>query len=172
MIRDTTTADKLALLDIVRESGAFDDAALSHVAETLDAHLSGGSEAIWLTAEDPETQEPVGVAYCNPEPVTSGTWNLLMLWTRKDRKGRGMGSALVSSLERQLKDRGVRLLLVETSALPAFDTARVFYERCGFGRVATIPHFFAEHDHKVVYTKLLREPAAKDAQGAGFSSSV
>lgn len=158
MIRNTIATDKAALFDILRESGEFDADAQAHVEATLDAHLSGPSGAIWLTAEHPDDAEPAGVAYCNPEPVTAGTWNLLMLWTRRGKQGRGVGSALVLELERRLQTVEARLLLVETSALPAFDAARVFYERCGFMREAVIRHFYAQDDHKVVYVKSLRSP--------------
>jgi hypothetical protein len=78
---------------------------------------------LWFTADD---GEPVGVAYCAPEAVTDGTWNLLMLWTRPDRSGRGFGSALVGYVEKALIERRARLLIVETSGLPDFETARAF----------------------------------------------
>ena len=155
MIRNTLASDKQALFDIIQESGEFDAASQAHVEHTLEEYLSGGNEAIWLTALAPDSGEPVGVAYCNPEPVTTDTWNLLMLWTRRNRQGRGIGAALVLELELLLRQRAARLLLVETSALPTFDTARVFYERCGFTREAIIRHFYAHDDHKVVYVKSL-----------------
>lgn len=155
MIRNTVAADKETLLEIVRDSGQFDAAALAHVEATLDAHLRGPSDAIWLTARNTESVDPVGVVFCQPEPVTAGTWNLRMLWTRQARAVRGTGSALVLELERRLHRLGARLLLVETSSLPAFDIAGVFYERCGFVREATIRHFYAQDDHKIVYAKQL-----------------
>ncbi|OGT74265.1 MAG: GNAT family N-acetyltransferase [Gammaproteobacteria bacterium RIFCSPLOWO2_02_FULL_57_10] len=152
MIRDTSPSDKHALLQIIKDSGQFDDESLLYVESTLDTHLTEGSDSLWLTADD---GEPVGVSYCNPEPVTSGTWNLLMLWTRKDREGQGFGAALVAETERRLRAKGARLLIVETSGLPDFATARAFYAKCGFIHEATIKDFFAAGDSKLVYTKLL-----------------
>jgi ribosomal protein S18 acetylase RimI-like enzyme len=95
----------------------------------------------------------IGVAYCAPEAVASGTWNLLMLWTRNDRHGRGIGSKLVAHLEAELLRRAARLLIVETSALPAFTAARSFYTKVGFSHEATIKNFFADGDDKLVFTK-------------------
>lgn len=46
-----------------------------------------------------------------------------------------------------------RLLMVETSGLPAFATARDFYAKCGFLHKATIKNFFADGDDKLVFTK-------------------
>lgn len=157
MIRQTIAADTEALMSIVESSGQFDADGIEHVRGTLEQFLNGESADMWLTAED---SEPVAVAYCAPEAVTDGTWNLLMLWTRKDREGRGHGSALVKKVEHDLAERCARLLIVETSGLPAFETARAFYGKCGFQQEARIKNFFAAGDDKLVYTKAL---AAVDA---------
>ncbi len=152
MIRSTDKTDAVAILNIVEESGQFDSASLAHVQSTLEEHLAGDSDAIWLTADD---GEPVGVAYCAPEPVANGTWNLLMLWTRADRHGKGHGAALVQHVEQMLKSRAARLLILETSSLPAFAPARNFYAKCGFTHEASIKNFFAAGDDKLVYSKSL-----------------
>ncbi len=153
MIRETTNTDSDALLAIVKSSGQFDENALAHVKETLTGYLAGESEDLWFTADD---GEPIEVAYCAPEPVTDGTWNLLMLWTRHDRNGQGHGSALVSRVEQVLTERDARLLIVETSGLPDFEDARNFYSKCGFTQEARIKNFFAAGDDKIIYTKLLQ----------------
>lgn len=152
LIRETTPNDQSSLLAIVQESGQFDADGLAHVEATLDTHCTEESAGLWLTADD---GEPVRVAYCNPEPLTSGTWNLLMLWIRKDGEGQGFGSALVAEPEAKLRAGGARLLIVETSGLPEFETARAFHDKCGFSHEATIKNFFAAGDHKLVYTKSL-----------------
>jgi ribosomal protein S18 acetylase RimI-like enzyme len=157
MIRQTIAADTEALLAIVASSGQFGADGIAHVKVTLERYLSGESEDIWLTADD---SEPVAVAYCAPEALTDGTWNLLMLWTRKDREGRGHGSALIAKVEQALNDRGARLLIVETSGLDAFAPARAFYSRCGFRQEARISNFFAARDDKLIYTKALTPAGA------------
>jgi ribosomal protein S18 acetylase RimI-like enzyme len=154
MVRRTNRGDKGAILGLVKESGQFDDAGLAHVEQTLESYFNGEDEALWLTADD---GEPVGVAYCAPEPVTRGTWNLLMLWTRKDREGRGHGFALVNHVERALVNASARLLIVETSGLAEFEKARNFYRKSGFIQEARIKNFFAEGDDKLVYTKAISQ---------------
>ncbi len=63
----------------------------------------------------------------NPKPMTNGTWNVLMLLVDRDRQRQGHGSALMSYIEQTLRDRGERLLIVETSSLDEFEPARKFY---------------------------------------------
>lgn len=153
MIRNTIAADSDALMTIIGSSGQFDTDSLDFVKRTLINYLDGQSDDIWLTADD---GEPVGVAYCAPEAVTIGTWNMLMLWTREDKSGQGHGSALVTQLEKELANRGARLLIVETSGLPEFASARVFYQKCGFFQEGKIRNFFAERDDKIIYSKPLQ----------------
>jgi ribosomal protein S18 acetylase RimI-like enzyme len=153
MIRKTSAHDTDALMAIVESSGQFDTDGLAHVKTTLLEYLEGQSNGLWLTADD---GEPVGVAYCVPEPVTSGTWNLLMLWTRRDRSNQGHGSALVEYLQVQLAYQAARLLIVETSGLPEYEAARHFYDKCGFSQEARVKNFFAHGDDKLIYTKNLQ----------------
>jgi ribosomal protein S18 acetylase RimI-like enzyme len=150
MIRHTKAKDTEAIMRMVADSGQFDDEGQGYVRETLENHLEGESGEIWLTADD---GEPVGVAYCAPEPVASGAWNLQMLWTRADRNRVGHGDSLVKHLEAELRNRNARLLIVETSGLPDFAPARAFYVKCGFIHEATIRNFFAVGDDKLVFTK-------------------
>ena len=152
MIRPTKSQDTEAIMMMVSGSGQFDADGLEYVRATLDAHFAGKGNEIWLTADD---GEPVGVAYCAPETVAPGVWNLLMLWTRSDRHGQGHGSALIDEIESILKNHSARLLIVETSSLPDFEAARAFYIKCGFVHEATIKNYYALGDSKLVLTKLL-----------------
>lgn len=150
MITKTKKEHRAPLLAIIAASGQFDPEGLAHVRSVLDAHFNKPEAAIWLTALD---DEPVGVAYCAPEPVTSGTWNLLMLWIKDGFEGCGFGKALVSKIEEELKARNARLFIVETSQLPEFEAARKFYESYGFELVAEVKDFFDDGDNKLIYTK-------------------
>jgi len=139
---------------MLEASGQFDEAGLDHVKQTLGEYIDGDESALWFTADD---GEPVGVAYCSPEPMTQGTWNLLMLWVREDRAGRGHGLELVNRVEEQLVELSARVLIVETSGLAEFEKARAFYSKTGFRKEATIKDFFDAGDDKVVYTKNIRD---------------
>ena len=154
MIRPTTAADRPALCDLLVATKLFGDDELEPVMEMLDSHLDGGDDAghRWLTND---VEGPVGVAYCAPETMAEGTWNLYLLAVHPDQQGRGHGAALVRHVEESLSAGDARLLLIETSALPQFDRARSFYERLGFEREAAIRDFYAAGDDKIIYRKAL-----------------
>ena len=95
----------------------------------------------------------VGFGYCRAEPFTEGTWNLLAIGVRAAEQGKGFGAKLIRYIEQALSNE--RLLMVETSGLDDFDKTRSFYIKCGYDLVATIPEYWAENDHKVIFCKKL-----------------
>ncbi|MEL7011197.1 MAG: GNAT family N-acetyltransferase [Cyanobacteria bacterium J06643_13] len=125
--------------------------------QMLDEMLSGyladvDSEELWLIYEDPE---PKAIAYCAPEQMTEGTWNLYLIAVHPDFQGKGIGSAIVSYIERMLPARGARILLVETSGLDSFEPTRAFYRQLGYEREAQIREFYAPGEDKIVFRKAL-----------------
>lgn len=151
MIRATTPDDVTAIAAIAEAVG-FQPGELEELNTMLAAYLSGNhnNDEFWLTDDD--DGEPVGVAYCAPERMTDGTWNLLFIAIRPDRQGQGRGSALIHHVEQTLMDQGARLLLVET--LASFKDTRAFYRKRGYEEEACIRDFYAAGADKVVYRKL------------------
>ncbi|OYW68348.1 MAG: hypothetical protein B7Z40_03370 [Bosea sp. 12-68-7] len=99
------------------------------------------------------------VAYCAPERMTNGTWNLLLIAVQEEHQGRGLGRQLTQQLERTLPGRGARILLVETSSLPSFERTRAVYRRLGYVEEARIREFYAAGEDKVVFWKRLESVA-------------
>jgi len=112
------------------------------------------TEHIWLTAC--HDTKPVAVAYCAPEMLTNGTYNLYAIGVMSDKQGKGIGSQMISYLELLLKSRGHRLLLVDTSGTSQYDKTRAFYYKLGYKQEAVIKDFWAEGDDKVTFTKKLQ----------------
>ncbi|WP_416349225.1 GNAT family N-acetyltransferase [Leptolyngbya sp. CCNP1308] len=98
------------------------------------------TEPFWLTDDD----GPVGFAYCEPKRLADSTWNLQLIAVHPDCQGQGRGTQLLHAVEQALKQRGCRLLLVETSGLPELAGTRAFYEACGFEAEARIRDFYAQ----------------------------
>jgi ribosomal protein S18 acetylase RimI-like enzyme len=125
--------------------------------------LLDGMAAPWLDGEAPdevwrvllEDAVPAALAYCAPERMTDGTWNLLLIAVRADRQGQGLGGWLTREIEQGLATRGARILLVETSGLPEFDRTRAVYRRLGYAEEARIRDFYAAGEDKVVFRKRL-----------------
>lgn len=155
MIRPTTPDDSAALIALAVAAEMFaanETAALGKVlADYFGGKLDDGH--VWVT--DEEEGEPCGVAYYAPDLMADRTWYLYMIAVHPNYQRRGRGMALIEHVENELRSRGERLLLVETSSLPKYDRARTFYTKCGFEQEARIRDFYAAGDDKIVFRKAL-----------------
>ena len=106
----------------------------------------------WLVATGAEVE---GVAYYVPEPLTDGTWNLLLIAVDPGRHGGGIGQALMHHVEDAVAASRARVLLVETSGTEGFARTRRFYQQLGYDREACIRDYYAAGDDKIVFRKAL-----------------
>jgi GNAT superfamily N-acetyltransferase len=149
-IRPIVRADLPALKRVIASTELFPPDMLDGM---LEGHWNGPPDPmLWLTYGDPH---PLAIAYAAPEPMTDGCWNLYLIAVHADHHGQGIGRALVRYVEDTLAVEGVRVLLVETSGLPALARTRRFYSQCGYEEEARIRDFFDAGDDKVIYRKAL-----------------
>lgn len=159
MIRPARPEDSDAVMAIAGASGLFLPHELQAVGEILAAHFAGelGADHHWALFDE---DGPSAVAYYAPEAFAEGVWNLYMLAVDPARRGGGRGATLVRSVEEELRGRGARLLLIETSGLERFERTRQFYRGCGYHEEARIRDYYAAGDDKIVFRKALAgEPA-------------
>lgn len=126
--------------------------------EMLDAMMAPYLESpetrhLWLVAE--QGSAVCGVVYCEPERMTVGTWNMLAIAVAPDRQGLSIGSKLTHHLEGLLRERGERVLIVETSGLPDYERTRAFYRKHQYVEAACLKDFYADGEDKVIFWKSL-----------------
>lgn len=153
MIRPTTPDDTTALIALAEATGLFEQHHIEELGEMLSDYFDGKSDDhFWITDDD---NGAVGVAYCEMERMTDGTWNLQLIAIQPERQGQGRGATLLRYIEQTLMARGGRVLLVETSGVPDFERTRAFYRKCGYDQEARIRDFYKAGDDKIVYRKAL-----------------
>ena len=148
--RDFTRSDLASARAIIDATGLFPAEMLDAMAEPC---LAEQAPHIWLSALG--GGELVGFAYVEPERMTEGTFNMLLIAVHPQWQGVGVGKALVSAFERKLRDLGARVLIVETSSSGEFARARALYGRQGFVEEARVRDFYAEGEHKILFWKHL-----------------
>ncbi|MEO1262851.1 MAG: GNAT family N-acetyltransferase [Bacteroidota bacterium] len=151
VIREVKKEDIGHLRDVLNSIDLFP-------AEMLEDMISGffnntETEDIWFTAT--ENGLPISIGYCAPEKLAEGTFNLYAIGVRGDVQGKGIGKKMMQYLEEQLKQKGHRVLIVETSGTDDFELTRKFYENLDYNKEAVIRDFWDEGDDKVVYWKKL-----------------
>ena len=117
-----------------------------------DYFSNQNSREYWFTYDN---GQPIAIAYCAPEKMTEGTWNLYLIAVHPDYQGLGYGTAMLLHLEQKLANCGERILLVETSSLDSFERTREFYRKCGYHQEAKIREFYQAGEDKIIFRKLL-----------------
>lgn len=112
------------------------------------------TEDIWFTAISDEV--PVALGYCVPEKLTEGTYNLLAIGVSKNVQGKGIAKEMMNYIEQLLKDKGARILIVETSSDDAQFPARNLYNKIGYHQEAIIRDFWNDGEDKIVFWKRVK----------------
>src|SRR5262245_27603790 len=92
----------------------------------------------WTLEIDGELQ---GFTYFGPEPMTVGTWIVWWIVVRPDLQGRGLGKKLLRHAENTVRKAGGRILFIDTSTLPEYESTWNFYLRNGYEREAVLRDF-------------------------------
>lgn len=150
-IRRIQPQDLTQLKAVIDSNGLFPSDLLDDM--TNDYFSNEETTDIWLTKEVDHV--PIAVAYCAPERMTEGAFNLYLIAVDKNLQGKGIGAEIMTYVENLLLENGARILIVETSGLPEFELTRKFYDQLGYTREAVIREFYQEGEDKVVFWKKL-----------------
>ncbi len=178
MIRPVTPDDMPALKAVIEANDLFPPDLLDDM--IVDYFNNVRSDDIWLTdegrlnsndhrpiatiaapndikeeARPTNAGQPVAIAYCAPERMTQGTWNLYLIAVHPHCQGQGYGAAMMGYVEQLLASCGERVLLVETSGLPSYARTRRFYRKCGYDEEARIREFYQTGEDKIIFRKAL-----------------
>ncbi len=150
-VRMVVESDMEALKEVLDSIELFPTEMLDDM--IADYFSNPATEDVWFTAT--ENDQPIAIAYCAPEKLTEGTYNLYAIGVRGDIQGKGTGRAMMAFIENHLRQNGQRILIVETSGTADFQLTRQFYENLNYTKEAVIRDFWTEGDDKVIYWKKL-----------------
>lgn len=114
-IRPAERQDIAAIQSVAENAELFPPEMLE---DMMSGYLDRTSNDLWFVALTGDRL--VGFGFCEPERMTSGTWNLLAIGILDDCRGQGIGAAMMRQLEDRLRTAGERILIVETLGTPAF----------------------------------------------------
>ena len=150
-LRAVVAADIEELKKVVDSSELFPS---EYLEEMISNYLTNkDTEDIWFTYTD--ENKAIAVGYCVPEKLTEGTYNLLAIGVSKEYQRKGIAQKMMLYIENQLKFKGARLLIVETSSDDAQIGARNLYSKIEYSQAATIKDFWQDGEDKIVFLKRL-----------------
>ncbi len=97
------------------------------------------------------------VGYCcyGPTPMTQGTFDLYWIASDPQVRGQGVGAALVSGMEGDIRRRQGRLIRVETSAMEAYGPTRGFYAAMQYKEESRFRDFYKPGEDLIILAKRL-----------------
>lgn len=155
-VRRIGPGDRDAIRALVAGTGAFKPFEVDVAMELVDAALARPDQDDYhpyVLVEDDGTV--VSYACFGKNPMTRATWDLYWIATRTDRQGKGYGRGIFSFVEEEVRRRGGKLLVIETSSKESYGETRVFYDRIGLTLAARLPDYYDEGDDKLVYLRRL-----------------
>jgi ribosomal protein S18 acetylase RimI-like enzyme len=98
----------------------------------------------------------VGYLCYGPTPMTDGTFDLYWIASNPKYRGRGVGAALVSGMEADIRRCDGRLIRVETSAMEAYGPTRGFYQSMKYQEESRFKDFYKEGEDLIILSKRIR----------------
>ena len=141
---------------ISAKTTVFNQEEVECVDELWEEYLAQGSERSgYYFLVEKEAERVLGYACYGPRSLTSGTYDLYWIAVDPTARRGGVGRGLLAASEQAVRKLGGRLLVLETSGLPAYEPTRKFYLTTGYTLEATLKDFYSEGDDLVIFTKRL-----------------
>jgi GNAT superfamily N-acetyltransferase len=156
MITAAMRADVLQIHTINANTTIFSQEEVETVDEMLEDYLAQGAEKsgyYFLVFKEGDRVQ--GYACYGPRALTDRTYDLYWIAVDPDSRGGGIGKKLLAASENEVRLLGGRLLIVETSGLPKYESTRAFYFATQYLQEATLKDFYSDGDDLVIFTKRL-----------------
>jgi GNAT superfamily N-acetyltransferase len=157
MIRSLQPRDKTPVLDIIRATGMFTPAEVTVAEDLIDIYLGRPEQKDYdVVVMEGETGNIAGYMTWGPTPLTEGAYDIYWMAVAPSEQGKGLGTGLVRWVEGEVRGRGGRLIVIETSSQPKYEPTRQFYINLDYREVARVPEFYRPGDDRIIYAKYLR----------------
>lgn len=123
--------------------------------ELIDAFLATPKESGYHILVAETDGGVIGYVCYGETPLTRGTWDVYWIAVDRGKQSGGVGRALMTATERDIKASGGRLVMIETSAKPDYNKTRRFYALLGYTEVARIADYYDVGDDLVILLKQL-----------------
>ena len=148
--------DRKYIEEILRSTEFFYEFEIQTALEIADETLERGSEACgyyWLKITD----EDGLVAFANygKNSFSVHSWDLYWIAVHNNSRNKKLGSLLLRAAEDDVRERGGKILWIETSGRPLYAPTESFYKRNGYELEASLRDFYGPGDPKQIYMKVL-----------------
>ena len=156
MITTAIKEDGLQIHAVNATTSVFSQEEVKCVDELWDEYLAEGAEQSgYYFIVEKEDGQVLGYTCYGPRALTDRTYDLYWIAVNPNIRRGGVGRALLAATEEAARNLGGRLLIVETSGLPKYESTRAFYHATGYTLEATLKDFYRDGDDLIIFTKRL-----------------
>ncbi len=157
MIVDAAPEDAEQIHAINASTDVFSEEETLTVDEMLEEAFRDGFEKSgyqFIVYKD-EAGRVAGYACYGPHSLADQVYDLYWIAVDPNARGGGIGKKLLAASEERMQALGTRLIIVETSGLPEYESTRAFYRATHYNEEAVIKDFYKDGDDLYIYTKHL-----------------
>jgi ribosomal protein S18 acetylase RimI-like enzyme len=153
-IRPLQQPDRLQLAELLARIETFSPLEVECALELIDLALTPTNKdyQVLVAMRDDHV---VGYVCYGPTPMTDGTFDLYWIASSPEVRGQGVGAALVSAMEGDIRRRKGRLIRVETSAMEAYGPTRGFYAAMQYREESRFRDFYKVGEDLIILAKRL-----------------
>ena len=141
------------LEEILVATGAFTDAEVAVAVELLETVANDPLQQDYEVAVADIGERVAGYVLFGPVPLTEGNYDLYWIAVDPETQGSGVGRRLMKHVEEQVRQRGGRMLCLETSSQGSYQRTRQFYAQAGYVEESRIRDFYKPGDDRLTYVK-------------------
>ena len=155
-IRPIAAADRPQLAALLSRIETFSPDEVACALELIDLASTPGNRDYQILVAARETENKVVGYVCHgPTPMTEGTFDLYWIASDPVVRGQGVGAALVSAMEGDIRRRKGRLIRIETSAMEAYGPTRGFYAAMQYREESRFRDFYKVGEDLIILAKRL-----------------
>ncbi|MCL2140652.1 MAG: GNAT family N-acetyltransferase [Dehalococcoidia bacterium] len=151
-MRSIKPADKPQLMELLRNTPEFEPFEIPVAEEIIESSYNEPGQYYSTIVAEIGTAVKGFVCFGHT-PLTVATWDIYWMAVAQDKRGLGIGRALLNKVEERIVSAGGKLVLVETSSKPNYLNTRRFYRHSGYKRIARIVDFYSPKDHLLILEK-------------------
>ncbi len=144
------------IMAMTKRAAVFNETEVDTVTELLEGYAEGPEISGYNFLSCREAGQIIGYACWGPRDLSGNGYDLYWICADPAVHSKGVGRALMSAVEEEIRQRNGVWLVIETSDTDHYAPARRLYERCGYTLAMLLADFYKDGDGLCTYTKRLR----------------
>ena len=152
-LRPVDADDRERLAGIVEAAGNFNREEIATAIELIDEAIANDNRGDYVIFVLEDRSFAQGFVCVGPTPLAKGVYDLYWIAVDPGTRAKGYGRRLLRFAEEEVRRRGARMIVIETSSLPSYQASRRLYSQAGYQEVARVANFYNVGDDKLIFSK-------------------